>query len=356
MPKGPEPRSLKIALDAVGGDHAPAQVVSGGVEAHRTLGVDIVFMGPKGQVDEALTAAGAGKWAQIEDAPEVIAMDEHPAQAVRSKKASSIVRGVQMVAAGRADAFVSAGNSGAIMAGALFGLRRIAGVDRPAIGSRLPTLSGRDCFILDVGANADARPDHLVQFALMGAVYAERLLGIAQPRVALLSIGEEAGKGNQLVQETDPLLRRQEGLRFTGNVEGKDVFRGLADVVVADGFTGNVLIKTAEGAAEFLFRSLRDAVRGDPLALLGGALVRPKIQALRRRADWREFGGALLLGVNGVVVIAHGRSDARAIVSAIRVARDAVRNEVVATIASAMSRRVTSPVPSSTEGPSRDVT
>lgn len=347
---------MKIALDAVGGDHAPAQVVAGGVAAHRTLGVETVFLGPQAQVDGALTAAGAGKWAQIEDAPEVIAMDEHPAQAVRGKKASSIVRGVQMVAAGRADAFVSAGNSGAIMAAALFGLRRIPGVDRPAIGSRIPTLTGRDCFLLDVGANADARPDHLVQFAQMGAIYAERLLGIASPRVALLSIGEEPGKGNQLVQETDPLLRRQEGLHYTGNVEGKDVFRGVADVVVADGFAGNVLIKTAEGVAEYLFRSLRDAVRGDPLAMIGGALVRPKIQALRRRADWREFGGALLLGVNGVVVIAHGRSDARAIVNAIRVARDAVQNAVVPTIASAMSGRPAAGTERPTAAPAGDVT
>jgi phosphate acyltransferase len=347
---------MKIALDAVGGDHAPGEIVAGGVEAHRTLGVEIVFLGPKAQVDQALTAAGAGKWAQIEDAPEVIAMDEHPAQAVRSKKASSIVRGVQMVAAGRADAFVSAGNSGAIMAAALFGLRRIPGVERPAIGSRIPTSTGRDCFLLDIGANADARPEHLVQFAVMGSIYAERLLGISEPRVALLSIGEEPGKGNQLVQETNPLLRRQAGLRFTGNVEGKDVFRGGADVVVADGFAGNVLIKTAEGVAEFLFRSLRDAVRGDPLAAIGGLLMRPKLQALRRRADWREFGGALLLGVNGVVVIAHGRSDARAVGNAVRVARDAVRNEVVSTIASALSEGPAATGGSSTARLAGDVT
>jgi phosphate acyltransferase len=334
---------MKIALDAFGGDHAPAEIVMGGLQAHRELGVEVVFVGPKGPLDQALTAAGAGKWELIEDAPEVIAMDEHPAQAVRSKRASSIVRGVQMVAAGRADGFVSAGNSGAIMAAALFGLRRITGVERPAIGSRIPTATGRDCFLLDVGANADARPDHLVQFAMMGSIYAERLMGIARPRVALLNIGEEPGKGNQLVQETDPLLRRVTGLNFVGNVEGKDIFRGIADVVVCDGFAGNVLIKTAEGAAEFLFRSLRDAVRGDPIAMIGGALIRPKVRALRRRADWREFGGALLLGVNGVAVIAHGRSDARAIVNAVRVARDAVRNEVVSTIASAMSQRPASP-------------
>ncbi|HYM51315.1 MAG TPA: phosphate acyltransferase PlsX [Candidatus Limnocylindrales bacterium] len=346
---------MKIALDAFGGDHAPAQIVAGGVEAHRTLGVEIVFLGPKAAVDEALTAAGAGKWAQIEDAPEIIGMDDHPVQAVRSKKASSIVRGVQMVAAGRADGFVSAGNSGAIMAAALFGMRRIPGVERPAIGSRIPTATGRDCFLLDVGANVDARPEHLVQFARMGAIYAERLMGIAEPKVALLSIGEEPGKGNPLVQETDPLLRQQPGLRYTGNIEGKDVFRGTADVIVTDGFAGNVLIKTAEGVAEFLFRSLRDALRGDPLATIGGALVRPKVQALRRRADWREFGGALLLGVNGVAVIAHGRSDSRAIVNAIRVARDAVRNEVVSTITSALAQPG-APTQASTASAAGDVT
>ncbi len=334
---------MKIALDAVGGDFAPDQVVSGGLEAHRKLGLEVVFVGPKDGVDAALTAAGAGKWSQIEDAPEVIGMDEHPAQAVRTKKASSIVRGVQMVAAGRAEAFVSAGNSGAIMAAALFGLHRIAGIDRPAIGSPIPTLGGGRCFLLDVGANADARPEHLLQFAIMGAVYAERLMGVSQPRVALLSIGEEPGKGNQLVQEAEPLFRGHPGLNFVGNIEGKDIFRGKADVVVTDGFSGNVLLKTAEGAAEFLFLSLRAAVRGDPLAALGGLLIRPKVRALRRRADWREFGGALLLGIKGVTVVAHGRSDARAIFNAVRVARDAVDRNVVSTIATVLSP---APVPS----------
>jgi len=325
---------IKIALDAMGGDFAPAQGVAGGLGAHRELGVEVVFVGPRERVDQALTAAGAGKWAVIEDAPEVIAMDEHPAQAVRSKRASSIVRGIQLVAAGSAQGFVSAGNSGAVMAAALFGLHRIPGIDRPAIGSPVPTSSGRFCFLLDIGANADVRPEHLVQFALMGNIYAEWIMGIPQPRVALLSIGEEAEKGNQLVREAEPLLKAS-GLNVVGNVEGKDIFRGAADVVVCDGFTGNVLLKTAEGAAEFLFRSIRDAVRGDPLAMLGGLLLRPKIRAVRRRADWREFGGALLLGVNRVAVIAHGRSDARAIRNAVRVARDAVADNIAARIADA---------------------
>ena len=334
---------MKIALDAMGGDFAPEQVVAGGVQAHRRLGVEVIFVGVKDRVDAALAASGAGKWAQIEDAPEVIAMDEHPAQAVRSKKASSIVRGIQMVEDGRANGFVSAGNSGAIMAGALFGLHRIPGIDRPAIGSIIPTATGQNCFLLDVGANTDAKPEHLVQYALMGSIYAEKLMARTTPTVALLSNGEEAGKGNQLVQAAEPLLRAQPGINFIGNVEGKDVFKGKADVVVTDGFSGNVLIKTAEGAAEFLFGSMRDALRGDPLAMLGGLLIRPKLRAVRRRADWREFGGALLLGVNGVTVIAHGRSDARAIYNAIRVARDAVDQAVVPTIAAAVPSMTTQP-------------
>jgi phosphate acyltransferase len=334
---------MKIALDAMGGDYAPEQIVAGGIQAHRELGVEVIFVGVKDKVDNALAASGAGKWAQIEDAPEVIGMDEHPAQAVRTKKNSSIVRACTMVEDGRASGFVSAGNSGAVMAAALFGLHRIPGIERPAIGSVIPTSNGRQCFLLDVGANADAKPEHLVQYAVMGSVYADKVMGIPTPRIALLSNGEEPGKGNQLVQATEPLLRGRPDLNFVGNVEGKDIFKAKADVVVADGFSGNVLIKTAEGVAEFLFQSMREAVKGDPIATLGGLLIRPKLRAIRRRADWREFGGALLLGVNGVAVIAHGRSDARAIFNAIRVARDAADRQVVATITAAIPSTVAAP-------------
>ncbi|MDQ6710940.1 MAG: phosphate acyltransferase PlsX [Candidatus Dormibacteraeota bacterium] len=336
---------MKIALDAMGGDFAPEQVVEGGVRAQRDLGVEVIFVGVKERVDAALAVSGAGKWAEIEDAPEVIAMDEHPAQAVRVKKASSIVRGMQMVEDGRAKGFVSAGNSGAVMAAALFNLHRIEGVDRPAIGSPIPTSEGRSCFLLDVGANVDARPEHLQQYAVLGTVYAERLMGIPSPRVALLSNGEEPGKGNQLVQAAERLLLAQPGINFIGNVEGKDVFRGKADVIVTDGFSGNVLIKTAEGVAEFLFRSMRDGVKGDPVATIGGLLLRPKLRAIRDRADWREFGGALMLGVNGVAVIAHGRSDARAIYNAIKVARDAVDRQVISLFASALTASTTASTP-----------
>jgi glycerol-3-phosphate acyltransferase PlsX len=324
----------------MGGDFAPDQVVAGGVQAHRELGVEVIFVGQQDRVDAALKAAGAGKWAQIEDAPEVIGMDEHPANAVRTKKNSSMVRGITMVEDGRASGFVSAGNSGAVMAAALFGLRRIRGVERPAIGAVIPTATGR-CLLLDAGANAEARPEYLVQFAQLGTIYAEKVLSIDQPKVGLLSNGEESGKGNQLVQATEPLLRAQAGITFIGNVEGNDLFKGKADVIVCDGFTGNVLVKTAEGAAELLFRSIRDAIKGDPIASVGGLLVRPKLQALRRRVDWRELGGWLLLGVNGVTVIAHGRSDARAIRSAIRVAKDAADRQVIATFASAFATNAT---------------
>ena len=326
---------MKIALDAMGGDFAPDQVVAGGVQAHRELGVEVIFVGQKDKVDKALAVAGAGKWAQIEDAPEVIAMDEHPANAVRTKKASSIVRGIHMVEDGRVNGFVSAGNSGAVMAAALFGLHRIPGVERPAIGAVIPTATSR-CLLIDAGANTDARPEFLVQFARMGTIYAQQVLSLQNPKVALLSNGEESGKGNQLVQATEPLLRAQPGINFTGNIEGNDVFKGKADVIVCDGFTGNVLVKTAEGAAELLFRGIRDSIKG-PVASFGGLLVRPKLQALRARYDWRELGGWPLLGVNGVTIIAHGRSDARAIRGAIRAARDAVDRQVVSTFTSAFT-------------------
>jgi len=322
---------MKIALDAMGGDFAPDQVVAGGVQAHRELGVEVIFVGVKDKVDAALAASGAGKWAQIEDAPEVIAMDEHPAQAVRSKKASSIVRGIQMVEDGRVSGFVSAGNSGAVMAAALFGLHRIPGIDRPAIGSIIPTATGQNCFLLDVGANTDAKPEHLVQYALMGSIYAEKLMGLKAPRVALLSNGEEEGKGDELVKET---AKRLKGSLpgFIGNVEPKDIYASKADVIVADGFVGNIAIKMAEATADFLFRNLREEIPKTTRGKIGGLLIRNGVRKLRDRIDWREFGGAPLLGIDGIAVVAHGRSDARAVKNAIRVAKEAVENQLVSKI------------------------
>jgi glycerol-3-phosphate acyltransferase PlsX len=257
-------------------------------------------------------------------------MDDHPANAVRSKPDSSMNVCARMCKSGKADAWVSAGNSGAIMATALFVQGRIRGVDRPALGSIVPTQTGF-AYFLDVGANVDSKPEYMVQFASMGAVYARQMLGRANPRVGLLSNGEEEGKGNELVRET---TRRLKGTMrwFVGNIEPKDLYAAKADVIVADGFVGNVAIKMAEATADCLFRNLREEIPKTTRGKLGGMLIRDGVRKLRDRIDWREFGGAPLLGIDGVAVIAHGRSDARAIKNAIRVAKEAVENELVSKI------------------------
>ena len=325
---------LPIAVDAMGGDNAPGAIVDGAVRAARELQVGIVLVGRVAELTTELQRAAGGDptggAVTIVDATEVVGMDEHPANAVRAKRDSSIVRACQLVADGHAAAVVSAGNSGAALTAALFTVRRIRGVARPAIGTVLPSASG-ECFVLDVGANTDCRPEWLAQFAVMGSVYADRMMGVERPRVALLSNGEEEGKGSALVQAARPLLAAAP-IHFTGNVEGKDLFRGTADVVVTDGFTGNVALKTAEGVAEFLFAAISTQARASLQGKLGGALLKPKLRPIRDRVDYRKTGGALLLGVDGEVVIAHGRSDAEAIVNAIRVARDAASRDVHGTI------------------------
>jgi fatty acid/phospholipid synthesis protein PlsX len=257
-------------------------------------------------------------------------MEDHPAQAVRSKPDSSMNVCARMCKEGRADGWVSAGNSGAVMATALFIQGRIRGVDRPALGSIVPTQTGF-AYFLDVGANVDSRPEYLVQFAAMGAVYAREMLGRTNPRVGLLSNGEEEGKGNELVKET---ARRLKGSMrwFVGNIEPKDLYASKADVVVADGFVGNIAIKMAEATADFLFRNLREEIPKTTRGKIGGLLIRGGVRKLRDRIDWREFGGAPLLGIDGVAVVAHGRSDARAIKNAIRVAKEAVENQLVGKI------------------------
>jgi glycerol-3-phosphate acyltransferase PlsX len=257
-------------------------------------------------------------------------MEDHPAQAVRSKSDSSMNVCARLCKDGIADGWVSAGNSGAIMATALFIQGRIKGVERPALGSIVPTQSGF-AYFLDVGANVDSKPEYMVQFASMGAVYARQMLGRTNPRVGLLSNGEEEGKGDELVKET---TRRLKGsLRwFVGNVEPKDIYAAKADVIVADGFVGNIAIKMAEATADFMFRNLRDEIPKTTRGKIGGMLIRKDVQRLRDRIDWREFGGAPLLGIDGVAVVAHGRSDARAIKNAIRVTKEAVENQLVGKI------------------------
>jgi glycerol-3-phosphate acyltransferase PlsX len=267
-------------------------------------------------------------------------MDESPSAAVKSKKDSSMAVALRLVKNGESDAFVTAGNSGGALAAALFGLGRIQGIKRPALGTIFPTASSQGyCFILDVGANTDVRPDFLFQFALMGSNYAQYVLNIPNPRVGLLSTGEEEDKGNSLVQEVTPLLKHSP-LNFIGNVEGKDIPQGLADVVVTDGFTGNVYIKGAEGVAWIIQRMLEREIKARPTALLGALLARSAIKAFRAKLDYREFGGGALLGVNGVVIIAHGRSDPYAIRHAIRVAKQAAEHKIVEAIEKGLKESV----------------
>jgi len=311
----------------MGGDHAPAEIVKGAAQAAREYGLDISLVGLPQVVQPLLDSHPR---LQIVPCTQVITMDEHPAQAVRSKPDSSMNVCARMCKEGRADGWTSAGNSGAIMAAALLIQGRIRGVDRPALGSIVPTQEGF-AYFLDVGANVDSKPEYMTQFAIMGAVYAREMLGRAQPRVGLLSNGEAEGKGDERVRET---ARRLRGTLpgFVGNVEPKDIYGARADVVVADGFVGNVAIKMAEATAEFLFRNLREEIPRTMTGKLGGLLIRPGVRQIRARMDWREFGGAPLLGIDGVAVVAHGRSDARAMKNAIRVTREAVENQLVGKI------------------------
>lgn len=323
---------MKIAVDAMGGDHAPAVVVAGAVAAARELGTQIVLVGPEARVrGELLRHRADGFGIEIADAPEVIEMHESPAMALRRKRRASISVAVELIRDGRADAVVSAGHTGAAMGAALLGLGRIPGVDRPAIAAVLPTLATTPVILLDVGANVDCRPHHLQQFALMGSVYANRVLGIATPRIGVLSNGSEEGKGNDLTNATSQLLRASPGLQFVGNVEARDIFSAVADVVVCDGFVGNIALKIGEG----LSLAIRSIVKGELVGWRGRLLklyVAPLVGKVRRlysRIDYREYGGAPLLGINGVCIIAHGSSNARAIRSAIRAATEAVAHDFV---------------------------
>jgi glycerol-3-phosphate acyltransferase PlsX len=311
----------------MGGDFAPAQVVQGAAQAATEYGIEISLVGLPAAVQPLLDSHPR---LQLVPCSQVIGMDEHPAQSVRGKPDSSMSVCARMCKEKRADGWISAGNSGAILAAALFIQGRIKGIERPALGSIVPTKDGF-AYFLDVGANVDSKPEYLVQFALMGAVYAREMLGRPNPRVGLLSNGEEEGKGDELVKET---TKRLKGLLegFIGNVEPKDIYAARADVIVADGFVGNVAIKMAEATADFLFRNLREEIPKTMRGKLGGMLIRPGVRQLRAKVDWREFGGAPLLGIDGVAVVAHGRSDSRAIKNAIRVTRDAVQNQLVGKI------------------------
>ena len=314
-----------IALDAIGGDNAPGETVAGAVEAARELDLRVALVGrPEAIVAELAKHGGRPEKLSVVPASEVIEMDEHPAQAARQKKDSSMVVGLRLVKRGEADAFVSAGNTGAVMAAAIMYLGRIKGIERPTLAGLMP-LSGKLTLFLDVGANADCKPVYLLQFAEMASAYMQRVWKVERPRVALLNIGEEAGKGSILAQEAYALLADSE-LNFIGNVEGRHVPTDIADVIVTDGFTGNVVVKTMEGMAEYIQGQMRAAIKSRPWYALAGLALMPAFNQMRKKLDYREYGAGPLLGVNGLVFIGHGRSDARAVVSALRVAREAAQS------------------------------
>jgi len=323
---------LMVVVDAMGGDAAPSAPVEGAVLAAREFGVSVILTGPQDVVNAELAKHDrAGLSLRVVHADEVVEMVDHAAASARNKRGSSIGVGLDLVKGGEAQAFVSMGNTGAVMAAALLGgLGRIAGVKRPALCSVYPTCKGF-CLLLDIGANADCRPEYLAQFGLMGSVYAKAILGIDNPRVGIVSNGEEEGKGNELVKEAYQLLKGSK-LNFIGNVEGKDVPAGLADVVVTDGFTGNVIVKTSEGVAKLILDSLRQEIMRSPISQIGGLLAKGAFKRAGQCLDYTEFGGAVLLGVDGIVIVGHGRSNAWAVRSAVRVAGQAVRLGVVETI------------------------
>jgi phosphate acyltransferase len=316
----------RIAVDAMGGDNGPEAVVEGALAA-RAHGIEPVIFG-----SAELDTGG------LEHVPttQVVGMDEKPADAFRSKADSSLVRAVQAVADAEADAVVSPGNTGAILAAGLVLLRRVAGVRRPAIAVPIPARNGPSVLI-DAGANADCRAEHLLQFATMGAVFAQEILGIAEPQVRLLSIGEEAEKGNQLALEAHGLLAASD-LDFRGNTEGRDLLEGAADVVVTDGFTGNVALKTVEGTIRTLLDSLREEITATTAGTFGGLLIRPASRRVRARLDPDTYGGAYLLGLRGLVVIAHGNSSSTAIANAVRLAARGAEHDVVGRVAARLAQ------------------
>ena len=330
----------RIVVDAMGSDEYPIPDVQGSVDAARAYGVEIILVGDESLLGPALAAANPGSLPiRIVHAPEMLTMEdkgEDLAFKARHKDAkNSMAIGIDLVKRGEADAFVTAGNTGAAMVTALFRLGRIRGVERPALAPIFPTATG-SCIVLDIGANPDCKPENLAQFALLGSVYAEKVRGVKNPKVVLVSNGEEEGKGNELVKGATPLLKKAR-INYYGNVEGKEVIGGKVDVAVTDGFTGNVMLKASEAVAKMLVDKIRETIKGGSLLTkIGGMLVKPALGSIKRLLDPAEQGAAPLLGINGLVFIGHGRSNAFAIQNAIRVAKNAVESNVLGAMRSAI--------------------
>lgn len=322
---------MRIVVDAMGSDNHPGPDVTGAVMAARDFGCEIILVGDESQIQEELEHQDpAGLSIQVVHASQVIKMDDKPGEASRAKTDSSMHVGLRLVKDGQADAFVSAGNTGGILAVAtLHTLRRIRGIKRPALGVIFP-IKERP-MLIDHGANTDCKPEYLLQFGMMGSLYVERLRKVDAPRIALLSTGEEEGKGNQLIKDTIPLLAGS-GLNFIGNIEPKEFVNGYADVAVTDGFTGNLVLKTAESVASYMSAMIRQEIKSGLMTSVGGFLAQSAFSRVRKQLDPNEVGGAPLLGVNGVVIVGHGRSNAQAIRQAVGQACSAVENDIVGAI------------------------
>ncbi len=319
---------MKVALDALGGDLAPGEQVKGALLAAEEFGVDVILVGPPHVIEAELNKYPRNNRISIVEAMDEITMGEDEVvKAVRTRRDASINVAMKLVKDGEADAMVSAGNTGAVMASAFFVLGRIHGVERPALSTLIPFNAGR-VFLLDAGANADCRPSYLMQWARMGAVYSREVVGVANPRVGLLNTGEESGKGNETTSEAYDLMKASD-LNFVGNIEGQNVHKGLCDVVVADGFTGNVALKVGEGMADYILQQVRSVIRSSILYAPAAILLKPALRRALKSLQYEEYGGGNLRGVNGVVVIAHGRSDAVAIKNALRVANASAASDLM---------------------------
>lgn len=323
---------MRIAIDAMGGDHAPGAVVEGALAAAlEWKDTEIILVGDEAAISPLLAQKPANL--HIRHASEVIEADDEPVKAVRRKKDSSMVVAGRLVREKEADAMISAGNTGALMATGLLVVGRMEGIDRPALAPIIPTLDGKGVLALDLGANMDATPANLVQYAIMGSLYRQKVHGIAKPRVGLLNVGTEAAKGNELTKEAFPLLE-QAPIHFVGNVEARDVLSAECDVLVCDGFVGNILLKSLEGTAGAIFSVLKEEFTKSLLTKLAAAVVKPGLSRFRKKLDYKEHGGAPLLGLNGLVVKSHGSSDALAVKNGIRQARQALSNNLVSAISS----------------------
>ena len=314
---------MKIALDAMGGDYAPAEIVQGAFRAAEAYPeLHIILVGQKDKILEHAPGNTLKTNMEIYEASEVITMDEQPAAAIKKKKDASIVVATRLVKEAYAQALVSAGSTGAQMAAALLVLGRIKGINRPAIATVLPTLK-KGKLLLDVGANPDAKPENLLQYGIMGSIYAEQILGLENPKVALLNIGSEEGKGNELVRAAYDLFK-EAPFNFIGNIEGRDIPYGMADVIVCDAYVGNIVLKTIEGMASSLFELIKEKITSNTTRKIGAMLIKPGLKEIAQTLDYSEYGGAPLLGVNGTSIICHGSSKAKAIFNAVRVAKECV--------------------------------